>query len=154
MAVILGVVIFEVAVSIISIGIGILVYHHTYVKNEDKPLISFTTFQNLYAIAPDKWQLFDEYIRYDHQGQFDWLYQSTDIYFKNWFEQMKYKNFLKKKRKNKNVERRSKNTQVVAEQWVKDIENYRKKSQSEVKELARKNELERAAAMKKFYDAL
>lgn len=116
MAVILGVVIFEVAVSIISIGIGILVYHHTYVKNEDKPLISFATFQNLYAIAPDKWRLFDEYVRYDHQGQFDWLYQSTDIYFKNWFEQMKYKNFLKKKRKNKDAEQRNKNTQVVAEQ--------------------------------------
>lgn len=119
--------IFEiVSFGLICLGAIIVVLVVSYESDKstkENPTITFEQFKNLYAVAPDKWELKDEWVWYIVE-----LYDGRMIEFKTAADLRKYKKW---KQKLDNEQLLKKNNKLYGEliiAWTKDIEDYREQT--------------------------
>lgn len=97
--------------------------------------ISFKQFKSLYSIAPDKWDLRDDYAIYKiyKPGVVEYYSYAKDCIFKHFFDYIQYLTFLDKHKKKQKENIRDESLAEVLKAWQNDINEYRQKSLEELK---------------------
>lgn len=90
---------------------------------EENPTITFKQFKNLYAVAPDKWTLNDEFVRYKTIS-----YLGAWIDFKTAADLRKYKKWKQKLDSEQLLKKNNKLYGELITAWTKDIEDYREQT--------------------------
>lgn len=106
-------------------------YNKETVKNSS-PTITFDMFLSLYTIAPEKWHLYDDTIRYvDNTGYYE---DRETVRFKTYKDLKRYTKWYKIKDTEETIKRKNNNQKKFLELWNQDIANYRKKNNQETLE--------------------
>ena len=120
-------------------GIELFYYPISYwCSKESSAEISFGKFITFYKSAPRKWDLRDDYVRYNTEnGKFFIAYE--DVYFQSYFDYRRYKKWLRKILKDKKEHEKSERLLELTKCWSKDVNNHYQSSMDEISAMYQDN---------------
>ena len=107
-----------------TIALSALIHLFLWMVNTEGYRLSFNQFKALYNNSSEKWHLMEDIVVYKSDSVFDW----EKFYF-SIPDTMRYHRWLSKKEKEEQSRKYREAMSKIAQEWLKDIEKYRRENQ-------------------------